>query len=299
MLEMETKPVEIPSLWEELDLSELSGTLMVVGSSDVGKSTFSRYLFKRLCTIYPKVAYLDGDPGQSTLGPPTTMTLAMSDNGDNSFPPRGRRWQGFVGSVSPVGNMLAVLTCAARLLEAARKAGAQVVIYDTTGLVEAARGGIHLKLAKIDLLRPKVLFALQRNQELQTLLLPLRRKSRMLVLEFSPSSSAQRRDTSVRKAHRAAQFAQYFTNSSQLRVNWPQFAVLPAPRFNLHRLVALEDADGFTIGLGIVAQIDPIYRQVVLHTPVDTLDGVEVIRVGDLLVDPRSFEDRPIIGNRL
>ena len=190
--------------------------------------------------------------------------------------------------------MLALLTCAARLMEAARKAGAQVVIYDTTGLVEAARGGIHLKLAKIDLLRPKVLFALQRNQELQTLLLPLRRKSRMLVLEFSPSSSAQRRDTSVRKAHRAAQFAQYFTNSSQLQVNWPQFAVLPAPRFNLHRLVALEDADGFTIGLGIVAKIDRIYRQVVLHTPVDTLNGVDVIRVGDLLVDPVTYEDSPL-----
>ena len=293
MLEIGTKPEEIPSPWEELDLSELSGTLMVVGSSDVGKSTFSRYLFKRLCTIYPRVAYLDGDPGQSTLGPPTTMTLAMAENGDNSFPPRGRRWQGFVGSVSPVGNMLAVLTCAARLMEAARKAGAQVVIYDTTGLVEAARGGIHLKLAKIDLLRPKVLFALQRNQELQTLLLPLRRKSRMLVLEFSPSKSAQRRDTSVRKAHRAAQFAQYFTNSSQLRVNWPQFAVLPAPRFKLQRLVALEDADGFTIGLGIVAQIDRIYRQIVLHTPVNTLNEVDIIRVGDLLVDPLTFEDRP------
>ena len=294
MLEIETKPEEIPSSWEELDLSELSGTLMVVGSSDVGKSTFSRYLFKRLCTIYPRVAYLDGDPGQSTLGPPTTMTLAMAENGDNSFPPRGRRWQAFVGSVSPLGNMLAVLICAARLMEAAQKAGAQVVIYDTTGLVEAARGGIHLKLAKIDLLRPQVLFALQRHQELQTLLLPLRRKSRMLVLEFSPSSSAQRRDTSVRKAHRAAQFAQYFSNSSQLRVNWPQLAVLPAPRFDLHRLVALEDADGFTIGLGIVAKIDRIYRQVVLHTPVDTLNGVDVIRVGDLLVDPVTYEDSPL-----
>jgi polynucleotide 5'-kinase involved in rRNA processing len=294
MLEITIKPEEIPSPWEELDLSEISGTLMIVGSSDVGKSTFSRYLFKRLCTIYPRVAYLDGDPGQAILGPPSTMTLAMTDNRDDTFPPRGRRWRTFVGSVSPVGNMLAVLTCAARLLEAARKAGAQVVIYDTTGLVEPARGGIHLKLAKIDLLRPKVLFALQRDQELQTLVLPLRRRRHILVLEFSPSPAAQRRDISVRKAHRAAQFARYFTKSSQLRVNWTQFAVLPAPRFNLHRLVALEDADGFTIGLGIVEKIDRIYRQVILYTPVETLNGVDAIRLGDLLVDPLTFEDRPL-----
>jgi len=294
MLERANKPEEIPSPWEELDLSELSGTMMIVGASDVGKSTFSRYLFKRLCKIYPRVAYLDGDPGQSTLGPPGTMTLAMANNGDDTFPPRGRRWRKFVGSVSPVGNMLAVLTCAARLLEAAREAEAQAVIYDTTGLIEPARGGIHLKLAKIDLLRPAVLLALQREQELQTLLLPLRRRRHILVLEFSPSSAAQRRDTPVRKAHRVAQFAQYFTKGSQLRVNWTQFAVLPAPRFNLHRLVALEDADGFTIGLGIVAQIDRLYRQVTLHTPLDTLNGVDVIRLGDLLVDPVTYEDSPL-----
>jgi polynucleotide 5'-kinase involved in rRNA processing len=294
MLERANKPEEIPSPWEEMDLSELSGTMMIVGASDVGKSTFSRYLFKRLCKIYPRVAYLDGDPGQSTLGPPGTMTLAMANNGDDTFPPRGRRWRKFVGSVSPVGNMLAVLTCAARLLEAAREAEAQAVIYDTTGLIEPARGGIHLKLAKIDLLRPAVLLALQREQELQTLLLPLRRRRHILVLEFSPSSAAQRRDTPVRKAHRVAQFAQYFTKGSQLRVNWTQFAVLPAPRFNLHRLVALEDADGFTIGLGIVAQIDRLYRQVTLHTPVDTLNGVDVIRLGDLLVDPVTYEDSPL-----
>ena len=57
--------------------------------------------------------------------------------------------------------------------------------------------------------------------------------------------------------------------------------------------MALEDVDGFTIGLGIVERIDRIYRQVILHTPVDTLNGVDVIRVGDLLVDPVTFEDRP------
>ncbi len=294
MLERADKPTEIPSSWEELDLSALSGTMMIIGPSDVGKSTFSRYVFTRLCKIYPRVGYLDGDPGQSTLGPPGTMTLAMANNGDETFPPRGRRWRKFVGSISPVGNMLAVLTCAARLLEAAREAGAQAIIYDTTGLVEPARGGIHLKLAKIDLLRPAVLFALQRQQELKNLLLPLRRRQNILVLELSPSSAAQRRDPSVRKAHRTAQFSRYFTTASQLRVNWTKFAVLPAVRFSLNRLVALEDGDGFTLGLGIVAQIDRFSRQVILHTPVDTVKGVEVIRLGDLLVDLGTYEDSPI-----
>jgi polynucleotide 5'-kinase involved in rRNA processing len=294
MLKTANKPPEMPLSWEELPFSELSGTMMIIGQSDVGKSTFARYLLKRLSKVYPRVAYLDGDPGQSTLGPPATMTLAIAENGDDTFPPQGRRWRKFIGSVSPVGNMLAVLTGAARLLEVAREVEAQVVIYDTTGLVEAAQGGIHLKLAKIDLVRPAVLFALQRKQELQNLLLPLRRRRHILVLEFPPSPAAQQRDASVRKAYRAAQFSQFFTRGSQLRVNWTKFAVLPAPRFILHRLVALEDADGFTLGLGIVIEIDRFSRQVLLRTPVDTLREVEIIRLGDLLVDPVTFEDRPL-----
>ena len=290
---MINKPEEIPPEWEQLDLAGLSGTLMIVGPADVGKSTFCRYLFKRLCDIVPSVGYLDGDPGQSTLGPPGTMTLAVAENREKTFPPRGQMWRCFVGAVSPVGHMLAVLTCAARLLGAAREAGVQVVIFDTTGLVDPARGGLYLKLAKIDLLRPSVLFAMQRNQELESLLMPLRRSQRTQLVELSPSPAAHRRDISARKAHRATQFGHYFTNGSQLRLNWTQFAVLPAPRFNLHRLVALEDALGFTLGLGIVLQIDRIYRQLTLHSPLTTVKGIDAIRLGDLTVDPETFEDQP------
>ncbi len=291
---MTNKPEDVPPEWEQLDLQGLGGTLMIVGPPDVGKSTLARYLFKRFCAVFPRVAYLDGDPGQSTLGPPGTMTVALAEDGDDSFPPRGRIWRGFVGSVSPVGHMLPVLTCAARLAGAARDAGAQVIVFDTTGLVDPSRGGIYLKLAKIDLLRPAVLFAIQRKQELKSLVLPLYRSRRIQLVELAPPPAAQRRDPSARKAHRAAQFADYFADSAQLRLSWPQFAVLPAPRFKLHRLVAMEDADGFTIGLGIVKQIDRIYRQVMLHTPVATVNGVDAIRLGDVAVDPETFEDRPL-----
>jgi polynucleotide 5'-hydroxyl-kinase GRC3/NOL9 len=115
---------EILPAWEQLGLEGLNGILMVVGASDVGKSTFARCLFRRLCTSSAGVAYLDGDPRQSSLGPPATMTLALAREGEETFPPRGPVWRGFVGSVSPAGHMLPVLTVAARLIGAARKAGA-------------------------------------------------------------------------------------------------------------------------------------------------------------------------------
>jgi hypothetical protein len=116
----------------------------------------------------------------------------------------------------------------------------------------------------------------------------------MLVVDLSPSDAAQRRDISFRRNYRASQFARYFNNASRLRLTWTRFAVFPAPRFDLHMLVAMEDIDGFTIGLGIVEQIDQIHRHVTLHTPVDSIDRIDAIRLGDVIVDPETFEDQPL-----
>jgi polynucleotide 5'-hydroxyl-kinase GRC3/NOL9 len=100
----------------------------------VGKSTFARYLYQRLVIEGKQAAYLDGDPGQSLLGPPTTLTLALGELGEpgkHGFPPSGevRRW--FIGSVSPSGHMLPLLVGAARLVRAAFALGGGRV-YDTS-----------------------------------------------------------------------------------------------------------------------------------------------------------------------
>jgi len=47
----------------------------------------------------------------------------------------------FVGSITPQGHMLPVLVGAARLAKAAVEYGAEVVVYDTSGLVDVSRGG--------------------------------------------------------------------------------------------------------------------------------------------------------------
>jgi polynucleotide 5'-hydroxyl-kinase GRC3/NOL9 len=290
---------EILPAWEELEFTRLSGIVMVVGASDVGKSTFARYLFRRLCGSSVGVAYLDGDPGQSSLGPPTTMTVALARQGEETFPPRGPVWRGFVGSVSPAGHMLPVLIVAARLTGAARKAGTQVIIYDTTGLVDPSRGGIALKLAKIDLLRPSVLVAIQRDRELEPLLAPLRRSRRVQIMEFPCSRAARFRERDERQANRSERFAGYFNNASSLSIYWAQFAVFPAPRFYLHRLVSLEDESGHALALGIVTEIDRLSRRVGLLTPLASLSGVDAIRLGDLVVDPETFRDQPLsLGDR-
>lgn len=284
--------VDIPRPWEQLSLARVEGVVLVIGPPDVGKTTFARYLFQRLCGRGRPVAYLDGDPGQSTLGPPTTMTLALGLPDETVFPPRGRVWRSFVGAVSPWRHMLPLLTGAHRLVQAAQKAGAATVVYDTSGLVQAAQGGPALKLAKIDLLRPSVVFALQHRGELEPLLVPLRRSRRVRVVDVPPSPARQIRAVPDRQAHRAAQFGRYFAAARSLPVNWSHLAVFPDPQFAPNRLVALEDADGFTRGLGLVVEHNVRARQVTLLTPLDRLEEIDALCLGDVLLDPHTYRDR-------
>ena len=285
--------MDIPLAWQQVDLAELRGVLMVLGAPDMGKSTFAQYLYRRLCADSRCAAYLDGDPGQSTLGPPTTMTLAMNTSGDDSFPPGGKTWSRFAGAVSPTRHMLPVLVNAARLAQVAQEAGADAIIYDTSGLVNPAQGGHHLKLAKVDLLRPAVVFGLERDNELEPILSPLQ-NSRVRVIKLRPSNAVLPRDIPTRQAHRASRFARYFADARQATVRWNRLAVSPSPRFAFNQLVALEDAEGFTLGLGIVTLSDAAAKQVKLLTPLASLDGVKALRLGDVLLDTKTFRDQPL-----
>jgi polynucleotide 5'-hydroxyl-kinase GRC3/NOL9 len=291
---MADRQLDIPCAWSHLEPARLRGMLMVIGAPDTGKSTFAQYLYQQLCTESRCVAYLDGDPGQSTLGPPTTMSLTIGTSGDAAFPPQGKTWRSFVGAVTPRGHMLPVLVGAARLVQATQAHGADTLIYDTSGLVNPAKGGLNLKLSKINLLRPSVVFAIQREQELEPLLTPLRHSRRVHVVDLRPSPSIQPRNTLTRQAYRATQFAQYFCAARPLTVDWEQIAVVPSPGFVFHRLAALEDTDGFTLGLGIVQVADGRKKQVELLTPLKTLGGVDTLRLGDLTLDPQTLRDQPM-----
>jgi polynucleotide 5'-hydroxyl-kinase GRC3/NOL9 len=283
--------IEIPPAWERITLSALSGTLLVLGAPDAGKSTLARYLFRRLCAHHERVAFVDGDVGQATLGPPTTMTLALGSPDDDMFPPVGPRFRTFVGDVSPRGHMLPTLVGAHKLVQRARQAGATAIVFDTTGLVDAAQGGGELKRAKVDLLRPTVVVGLQRGSELEHLLVPLRRSRRTRVIDLPAARAARRREVPIRQEHRAARFRAYFEGARTLEVVWQRLVVFPAPAFTPHRLVALEDSSGFTLGLGIVTGSDLIRGAVTLYTPLCSLTGVDGIRLGDLALDPRTFRE--------
>lgn len=282
---------EIPPEWERQDWGRLSGVVLVVGAPDTGKTTLARFLFDRLAAAGKRVAFLDGDPGQSRLGPPTTLTLSLDAENVPPIPEADRAWRFFVGSTQPHGHMLPMLAGAARLVQAA---AAETVIYDTCGLVDPAAGGLALKLALVDLFFPVTVVALQREAELEPLLVPLRRSARAHTIVFHPVSAAVRRGPDKRQAYRREQYARHFHQARDLEVPWTRLAVFPLPRFRLGRLVALEDARGFTRALGVVTNIDRAARRITLHTPLPGLAGIDALRLGDVGLDLTTFRDEKL-----
>ncbi len=262
-------------------MSSLRGTLMVIGASDTGKSTLARYLFQELCRAGLCAAYLDGDVGQSTLGLPTTMTVVLpSEPGDERFNPHGPRATYFVGSTTPRGHMLPVVVGAHRLQQKALAMGAEAVVVDTTGLVDPAEGGRALKQWKIELLAPLTVIGLQWGRELEPILWPLRREARLQVVEWRVSPHVVERAREVRIARRRAKLADYLRRARPCLVSLRKMAVYELERLTAGALLAFQDAEGFTLGLGVVEESDRVEKTLIVRTPLPGLDGVTSLRFG-------------------
>lgn len=280
--------------WSHLDVAAFRGTLLLVGASDTGKSVLARHLYGQLCQAGVQAAYLDDDVGQSTLGMPTTMTVALAAApGDARFPPRGPRATYFVGSITPRGHMLPTVTGAFRLREKALALGAEAVVVDTTGLVDAAEGGRALKQWKIELLAPDLIVALQRDRELEPILWPLRRDVRRRLVEWSVSPHAVERSREARIERRRGQLDRYFEQARPLALDLRQIAVYDLGLLAVGTIVALQDGEGFALSLGIVEQADHRRGTAIVHTPLPGLQAVASLRCGALRWDLANRREMP------
>jgi polynucleotide 5'-hydroxyl-kinase GRC3/NOL9 len=268
--------IVVPGAWANLDLRALCGVLLVVGAPNTGKSTFAHWLFEQL-SCRGKVAFLDGDVGQSAFGPPTTLTLAL---------PERVHW--FVGDVSPRGRMLPLVVGAGRLARRALEAGVETLVVDTTGLVDPAHGGVALKHALVSQLQPATLLAFQRADELEPILAPLRRLPRPQVIEVPVNDAVRHRDVGARQAHRAGAFRRYFAGAGVLRLSLRGRAVFEGRVFAPRRLLALQDAEGLALALGVVVTYDEARDELAVRTPLAQAEAVASVQLGAIAVDVAS-----------
>lgn len=288
----------IPEEWTQLPWDRLRGVVMVVGAVDTGKSTLIKYLWARLAERR-RLAVVDADVGQATLGPPTTQTLRLAAEEDPTpFPPRGRMARWFVGSISPRGHMLPTAIGVYRLALLARRWGADTVLIDTSGMVSPTVGGVALKWAKFDLVQPNVVIALQRERELEPLLAPWRHVGRFTLIELPVSPFVRPRSREERIAWRQQRFQMYFRRARSLYIPWDQLPILDtrAPEeasmpLVPGQLVGFLDRWGYLVALGVVRSVT--VEGVNVWTPLKRFDHVRAMKAGSIALD-ETYRNHPL-----
>jgi len=231
-------------------------TVLLVGGLDTGKSTLSRDLLRAAVEAGRPAAFIDADVGQKTVGPPATVTLKMirgaGDLEPEAIGKEDALW--FVGSTSPEGHLLQIVTAVTSLFRIATDAGADFVVTDSSGLVSGVYGQI-LKYHKVEMLRPDLVVGLQRGEELLPLLGVIQRFFDTEVVPLGVHPKVVPTTVEQRAENRERSMRRYFSaDLHRFRVKPTVFMPALPPLFDLtqldHLLVGLSDGTGGYLGLG-------------------------------------------------
>lgn len=267
------------------ELGSQPGRIFVIGGVDSGKTTFVDRLVRAGIAAGHPAAIVDTDLGQSTIGPPTTVGMKLVSTDDDLAPEaRGHPDAvSFVGSVSPRGHFLPLVTGTAKLVLTAIERGARLIVVDTSGLIAGVAGQM-LKLTKAELCRPHHVVALARGGELEPITSVLDHVLSPNIVSLAVHPEIRVRSVDERATYREQRLATFLgPDVSRWRVKPTVFVPNLPPGFELSQLegllVGIEDGEGHCLGLGILEYRDETLR---LLTPVS--EGVRALRLGSVRV---------------
>jgi polynucleotide 5'-hydroxyl-kinase GRC3/NOL9 len=185
--------------------------VLVIGSTDVGKSTFCRFLVERGVSQGLKVGFVDADVGQSQIGPPTTIGFKIFSQKPDWLDTEADDLY-FVGWTSPERHLLQCVTGVRLMVDTALGSGADFIVVDTTGYVEGM-GAIALKQHKVELIRPSYLICIRRSSELDPIVVGFDAFDFMQIHQLSPHQAATSKTNTFRRKYREACFDRYFSET--------------------------------------------------------------------------------------
>jgi polynucleotide 5'-hydroxyl-kinase GRC3/NOL9 len=286
------------------DLEEEKGMAILLGATDTGKSNLAKFLIFNLCQRGLKVALVDADIGQSFLGPPTTIGLAVFKSDPDwellLSPPEIF----FVGSTTPEGHFPIHLKGVKRMVDKAPSYGAEVIIVDTTGFI-LGDAGKELKRRKIDLLSSRFIIALQKSDEIEHVLDLYKENPLYKIIRLPLSDQVRPKSMEERRIHRTNKFQDYFKHAViqevaienvqiEGEVLDPNGDILPldwALKIN-GLLIGLKDSNDETLALGVIRNYIKERKVLRVLTPLSEIQGVKMIQLSSQKVIPLYEEEK-------
>jgi polynucleotide 5'-hydroxyl-kinase GRC3/NOL9 len=211
--------IDCPSSWRRTidEVAGAGGVCVLLGAVDTGKSTFCALLASTAARAGRRAAVVDADVGQSDIGPPACVGMGLVARPVERLSEVAVSALYFVGSTSPAGHLLPAVVGARLAVDAALRAGADLVMVDTTGMIHGAAARA-LKLHKLDALRPAHMIALQRGGEAEHLLAPYEHAQRPRVHRLLVSPRVQARSRDQRLVAREAAYRRYFGSAADIEI---------------------------------------------------------------------------------
>lgn len=208
----------IESAKELLKVQTRPATAIVLGTVDSGKTSFCTYLINKVVREKRKVAVLDGDLGQSDIGPPSTVAYAIVSKPVTDLFNLQAKNAFFIGETSPGNATEKMIRGLTQLRKEALAANPEVLVINTDGWVEG-ECAFNYKVKLVEQLSPDVVFCIQQKDELSPLTSGLE-KFKKTVVESPPA--IRQRDQDKRKILRELGYKKYLRNPrvQSLSLSW-------------------------------------------------------------------------------
>jgi len=194
--------------------------VILIGSSDTGKTSLINYLGNRSIEKGFTTAILDLDVGQQSIGIPTTIAYGILKDSilySDEIPLNDLY---FVGNTTPSGYELRCLAGINNLLRNLSKI--DVVLIDTSGWTRGNNARSY-KLAKIELIKPDIIVGLQAENEIEYLLKPFAKNYK--IRRIGISKNIHPRSFNDRRFLREVAFRKYFSNAQIITLNCDEIAL--------------------------------------------------------------------------
>ena len=290
--------------WNRLlgEIKDNRGIVFLLGATHSGKSTLTKFLAETLSREGEKVALLDGDIGQSIFGPPTTLSLAFLPNPTESLGAIQPHFRYFIGSNTPSGHFLPMIVGLKKLVDKAFQFGYHITIIDTTGFVSGG-AAVELKRRKLELLQPRHIVALQLNREVEDILHGLPPGPAHTIHRLPVSPKARIKSPEERQAYRQKKYAEYFHDLKEYEFELKKVRLWGRhylPESNLANqaavlglLIGLNDAENFSLAIGILQELNMKEGKIRLLAPPTNPKEVQILQFGVIRITPLG-KDQPV-----
>jgi polynucleotide 5'-kinase involved in rRNA processing len=263
--------------------------IMVIGGSDTGKTTLIECLAD-LLSRQTEIGVVDLDMGQSHIGLPTTIAWGKIKGGFKGWTSIQVEDFYFTGTLTPVGNLLPVITGAKIIMDKAI-ASCQKLIIDTTGLIAEPAGRV-LKQFKIEILSPDVILTLEHANELEYIFNSYKNQKFLKIFRLTVPEGVTSKSMTKRSQYRFERFRNYFKGARTFEVLIEDISI----RFTRslmrlstvemkNRVISFRDKNNQDIALGIIKRANFRDKKFLVYSPIRPETKFSAIIIGTVQIE--------------